>query len=144
MQLKCLSRGHCGHFPKKRRPYCRPQIPSSLLWGPQKGTPVFGETSTSVLNQIVPKFGHSTPRLHRMAMALQKQKRGFPRIGGNHFGGPDTKDHSLLGPIFGSPYLWKLPNNTSCGFAEWLPSSRNAANIFVAQAGQVNAEFEKQ
>ena len=35
-------------------------------------------------------------------------------MGGNHFGGPNEKDRSILGSVLGSvlgfPYFWKLPN----------------------------------
>ena len=34
---------------------------------------------------------------------------GFPKIGGNLFGGPHNKDYSILGSILGSPHFGKLP-----------------------------------
>ena len=34
---------------------------------------------------------------------------GFPEIRGTLFGGPYSKDYSMLGYILGSPYFGKLP-----------------------------------
>ena len=34
--------------------------------------------------------------------------RGFPKLG-VPFGGPNNKDHNILGSILGSPYFGKLP-----------------------------------
>ena len=34
---------------------------------------------------------------------------GFPQNSGYHFGGPYTKDYSILESILGSPYFGKLP-----------------------------------
>ena len=33
----------------------------------------------------------------------------FPKIRGTIFGGPYNKDYNILGSVFGSPYLGKLP-----------------------------------
>ena len=34
---------------------------------------------------------------------------GVSQNQGYHFGGPNSKDYSILGSILGSPYLGKLP-----------------------------------
>ena len=35
---------------------------------------------------------------------------GFPNFGCTFFGGSSDSDYSMLGSIWGSPYLWNLPN----------------------------------
>ena len=32
---------------------------------------------------------------------------GFPKLGGYHFGGPNSKDYSILGSILGYPFFWE-------------------------------------
>ena len=41
---------------------------------------------------------------------LDKLNGGVPKISGTFFGGPKSKDYSLLRSILGSPYFGKLPN----------------------------------
>ena len=55
------------------------------------------------------RLGAPTPQQLRPQGFLQS--RGFPkiRVKGTFLGGPYKKDYSILGSIFGSPYLGKLP-----------------------------------
>ena len=45
---------------------------------------------------------------------------GFPKIRGTLFGGPHNKDYSILGSIWGFPYLGKLPFYVSGDLSEEL------------------------
>ena len=41
---------------------------------------------------------------------------GVSQTNGYHFGGPNNKDYSILGSMFGSPYLGKLPYRSFLGY----------------------------
>ena len=42
-------------------------------------------------------------------LKISYNNMGFPKIRGTLFGGPNNKDHSILGSILGYPYFGKLP-----------------------------------
>ena len=53
-----------------------------------------------------PKSLYKPPKCNWVAV---KEFWWIPKIRGTFFGGPYSKDYSILGSILGSPYLGKLP-----------------------------------
>ena len=49
--------------------------------------------------------------------------RGFPKLGVPFWGGPQNKDHGILGSILGFLSLGKLPHGTSDAQAAKVTSS---------------------
>ena len=72
--------------------------------------------SAKILSSL--RRGRSGPKeLHRLSCRLPPDLAGYfaeTNLGvfqnqGYHFGGPNRKDHSILGSIWGPPYFGKLP-----------------------------------
>ena len=66
-------------------------------------------TSKTPKSQNFPQ-SHTLKCMHNPQSHIRNPEWGFPKIKGYHFRGPHNKDYSILGSIFGFPYLEKLLN----------------------------------
>ena len=65
-----------------------------------------------------------------------EQERRFVKIRGTFLGGPHNKDSNILGPVFGSPYLGKLPNPAELKKRKKVPFDfLEAVALEVGEAG---------
>ena len=73
----------------------------------------------------IPQNQHGRQNPHSEPLHTLDSRGEFPKIGECHFGVSYNKDYSILGSIFGSPYLGKLPEFTAS--EGWFSVLRSAA-----------------